>query len=83
MKLMNYTEARNGLAEAMRHTIEDKDPITITRNGQGAVVMMAEDEYLSMQETLHLLSTPANADRIRKGLAEYAAGEFIEQELCE
>ncbi|MFT5905463.1 MAG: hypothetical protein ACI9E1_001061 [Cryomorphaceae bacterium] len=30
MKLMNYTEARNGLADAMRHTIEDKAPVMIS-----------------------------------------------------
>ncbi len=83
MKLMNYTDARNGLAEAMRHTVEDRDPITITRNGLGAVVMMAEEEYRSIQETLHLLSTPANAERIRRGLAEYEEGKLIERELCD
>lgn len=83
MKLMSYTEARNGLAEAMRHTIEDRDPITITRNGQGAVVMISEEEYSSMQETLHLLSTPANAERIRRGLADYEEGKMVEHELCE
>ena len=83
MKLLNYTEARNGLAEAMKHTVDNRDPITITRNGLGAVVMIAEEEYRSMQETLHLLSTPANAERIRRGLAEYEAGKFQERELCD
>ena len=80
---MNYTEARNGLAEAMRHTVEDRDPVMITRNGVGSVVMIAEEEYQSIQETLHLLSTPANAERIRQGLAEYEAGKFVEGELCD
>ncbi|MCF6313108.1 MAG: type II toxin-antitoxin system prevent-host-death family antitoxin [Verrucomicrobiales bacterium] len=80
---MNYTEARNGLAEAMRRTVEDRDPITITRNGLGAVVMLAEEEYRAMTETLHLLSTPANAECIRRGLAEYEAGKFIEKDLCD
>jgi len=83
MKLLNYTEARNGLAEAMRHTVENRDPITITRNGLGSVVMVSEEEYRSMEETLHLLSTPANAERIRRGLAEYEAGNFQERELCD
>lgn len=83
MKLLNYTEARNSLAEAMRHTVEDRDPITITRNGLGSVVMIAEEEYRSMLETLHLLSTPANAERIRRGLAEYEKGSFQERDLCD
>jgi len=83
MKLMNYTEARNGLAEAMKDIVEDKNPVTITRNGTGSVVMMAEDEYHAMMETLHLLSTPANAERIRKGLVDYEEGKFVERELCD
>ena len=83
MRLLNYTEARNGLAEAMRHTVENRDPITITRNGLCSVVMVAEEEYRAMEETLHLLSTPANAERIRRGLAEYEAGNFQERELCD
>lgn len=83
MKLMNYTDARNGLAEAMRHTVEDRNPVMITRNGLGSVVMISEEEYRSMEETLHLLSTPANAERIRRGLAEYEEGKMLERELCD
>jgi PHD/YefM family antitoxin component YafN of YafNO toxin-antitoxin module len=29
-----------------------------------------------MAETFHLLSSPRNADRLRKGLAEFKAGKF-------
>lgn len=83
MKLMNYTEARNGLAGAMKQAIDDRTPIMITRNGEGSVVMISEEEYRSMEETLHLLSTPANAERIRRGLAEYAEGKLLDRELCD
>ena len=83
MQTISYTEARNGLAGLMEIATRDREPITITRNGAGTVVLLAAEEYAAMEETLHLLSTPANADRIRQGLADYAAGNLQAGELCD
>jgi antitoxin YefM len=47
------------------------------------VVLLAAEEFAAMEETLHLLSTPANAERIREGLADYQAGKLQTGELCD
>ena len=83
MQTVSYTEARNGLAALIEAANRDREPITITRNGSGAVVLLASEEYAAMEETLHLLSTPANAERIRQGLADCAAGKLQPGELCD
>ncbi len=83
MQTISYTEARNGLAGLMDAVVRDREPITITRNGAGTVVVVAADEYSAMEETLHLLSTPANAECIRQGLADFAAGKLQPGELCD
>jgi antitoxin YefM len=83
MKTVNYTEARNGLAALMRQAEEDREVIAITRNGHSSVVLMLQEEYDSLMETLHLLSTPANAHRIQAGLADYRDGKQTEHELCD
>ena len=83
MQTISYTEARNGLAALIEAANRDREPITITRNGSGAVVLLASAEYAAMEETLHLLSTPANAERIRQGLADYTAGKTQSGELCD
>ncbi|MGE9266628.1 MAG: type II toxin-antitoxin system Phd/YefM family antitoxin [Verrucomicrobiales bacterium] len=83
MKTLSYTEARNGLAGLMKQAEEDRDVIAITRNGHSSVVMLLQEEYDSLMETLHLLSTPANAKRIQEGLAEYESGRLTEHELCD
>ena len=57
----SYTEARNRFAGLIESASRDRGPITITRNGAGTVVLLAAEEYAAMEETLHLLSTPANA----------------------
>ncbi len=83
MQTISYTEARNGLASLMATVNRDREPITITRNGEGTAVLLAADEYASMEATLHLFSTTANAERIRQGLSDFAAGKLQTGELCD
>jgi antitoxin YefM len=83
MQTVSYTEARNSLATLMETAMRDREPITITRNGAGTVVILAAEEYAAMEETLHLLSTPANAERIRQGLADFAEGKLQSGDLCD
>lgn len=76
MKTVSYTDARNQLARLMAEATEDREPVVITRNGASAVVMVDAEEFAAMQETLHLLASPANALRLRRGAAEFKAGKF-------
>jgi antitoxin YefM len=76
MKTVSYTEARNQLASLMEAANADRAPVAITRNGAASVVLVDAAEYAAMAETFHLLSSPRNADRLRKGLAEFKAGKF-------
>ena len=76
MKTVSYTEARNQLASLIELANADRDPVTITRNGAAVVVLVDASEYAAMAETIHLLSSPKNASRLHKGLAEFKAGKF-------
>jgi antitoxin YefM len=83
MQTINYTDARNQLAGLMGTASRDREPITITRNGAGKVVLLAIEEYEAMEATLHLFSTRANTDQIQQSLADYDAGKIQEGELCD
>ena len=76
MKTVSYTDARNQLAQLIATASDDREPVTITRNGAAAAVLVDAAEWSSIQETLRLLASPANARRLRKGLREFAAGGF-------
>lgn len=67
----------------MQEADANREPIIITRTGKPPVVMLSLDEFESMEETLHLLSTPNNQARIQKGLQDYAEGRFVKNELIE
>ncbi len=76
MKTVSYTDARTQLASLMEAANADREPVAITRNGAASVVLVDAAEYAAMAETFHLLSSPRNADRLRKGLAEFKSGKF-------
>lgn len=83
MQTISYTDARNQLAGLMETASRDREPITITRNGAGKVVLLAIEEYEAMETTLHLFSTRANASQLQQSLADYSAGKIQSGELCD
>ncbi|RFC50013.1 MAG: antitoxin YefM [Verrucomicrobia bacterium] len=83
MQTISYSEARNQLAGLMAAVSRDREPIMITRNGAGRVVLLAVEEYGPMETTLRLYSTRANAEQIQESLADYAAGRVQSGELCD
>ena len=75
---VSYTDLRKRLAHYMDRANDDRDAILVTRQGAEPVVMLAQSEYEGMLETLHLRSSPANAERLDAAIAEAEAGQGIE-----
>ena len=75
MKSITYTAAREGLAATMNEVCRDRAPIVITRNRDQSVVMMSLDEYEELQETSHLLRSPANAQRLLAAIHSLESGK--------
>jgi antitoxin YefM len=59
-----YTEARANLARLWDQATQDRETVIISRRGADDVAMIAADELASLQETAHLLRSPANAARL-------------------
>jgi len=57
-------------------------PVRIKRDDDSRVLMSWE-EYEGLVETIHLLSSPMNAKRLRSALAQAKAGKLKEHELDE
>ena len=57
-------------------------PVRIKRK-EDARVLMSEEEYEGLMETIRLLSSPTNASRLRSALAQAKAGKLQEHELDE
>ena len=83
MKNVSYTDLRQNLAKYMEEVSDSRAPLHITRQNARSVVMIAEDEYESMMETLHLLRSPANAARLARSIKAAEAGKLKERDLIE
>ena len=81
MQTVTYSEARDNLKAVMDKAVADRAPILITRQRGENVVMISADEWAGMEETLHLMASPANAKRLMEGIARLDAGEGEEHEL--
>jgi antitoxin YefM len=55
-KIVPFTEARSGLTELLDEIERVHQHVVITRNGRPSAVMMAQDEYDSLIETLEVLA---------------------------
>lgn len=67
MDVLNYTKLRTNLKDVLDTVIEDNEMVIVNR-GNKNVVIISLDEFNSWQETLHLMSTKANRDRLEAAL---------------
>ncbi|MEI8166353.1 MAG: type II toxin-antitoxin system Phd/YefM family antitoxin [Chloroflexales bacterium] len=63
-----YTQARAQLAALLDQVTEDREIVIIQRRGSADVALIAADELVGLLETVHLLRSPANAERLLTAL---------------
>ncbi|QJB69711.1 type II toxin-antitoxin system Phd/YefM family antitoxin [Parasphingorhabdus halotolerans] len=80
MLLENFSKARANLKALMDRVVEDKIPLKIQRQNGEAVIMISESEWAGMEETIYLLSSPANAKALMESIRQLDAGEGFEPE---
>ena len=67
MSIINATTARNNFFKLIEEVITTHEPVYITGK-TGNVIMLSEEDYRSIQETLYLCSVPGLREKIVKGL---------------
>lgn len=67
----------------MKKVIEDHAPIAITRQGEGAVVMISMDDYQALEETAYLLRSPKNMRRLLSAIHDLENGQGTERQLID
>ena len=63
-----YSQARQSLKSLLDRVVDDREIVTIRRRNGGAAAIIAADELASLEETAHLLRSPANAERLLAAL---------------
>lgn len=83
MRIVSFTEARNGLKAVLDSVINDADTTVITRRDSEDAVVMSLDYYNSLMETVHLLRSPVNAEHLNKSITQYREGKAKKRELLD
>jgi antitoxin YefM len=77
----NYTEFRIGLKKYLDKVEENNETLIIKRGSGKGTVMLSLDEYNSIMETVHLLSSKANSDRLYESIRQIKEGQVVNEGL--
>jgi antitoxin YefM len=65
---VSYSELRRKLKTACDEVCDRREPLLVKRRRGGDVVLVAKEDYDSLEETAYLLSSPENARRLFEAL---------------
>lgn len=83
MEITTYSNFRQNLKSFLDKVFTNHNPLFVTRSNGEDVVVLSKSDYDSLNETLHLLGNPKNAERLLKGIEEYEKGGGEQKELIE
>jgi antitoxin YefM len=83
METISISDTRANLKAVVDRVVADKAPIAITRQKGEGVVMISQSEWDGIEETLYLLQSHKNAERLLEAIRGLEAGEGEEHALIE
>jgi len=79
----NYTEFRTDLKRYLDDVEDNNETLILKRKAGKGTVLISLDEYNSIMETVHLLSSKANADRLYESIKQMKDGKGFAKDLVE
>jgi antitoxin YefM len=83
MIVANYSEFRTGLKDYLDKVEDSNETLIVKRKSGKGTVMISLDEYNSIMETMHLLGSKKNADRLFESIEQMKRGEKVQNQLIE
>jgi antitoxin YefM len=83
MRIINFSDVRNSLRAVIDQVVADADVTIISRRDAPDAVVMSLDHYTSLMETVHLLSSPANAAHLAESIAQARSGQAQTRQLID
>ena len=81
MQAILYSQARNNLRQIINKVCDDYDEIMITTKDEKTAVLISYEEYSAMKETMYLLSSKNNRDKLMTSVEEIDNAKFIQKDL--
>jgi len=70
-----YTHARSNLASLWDEVTSNREVVIIQRRGAEDVALISAEELAGLLETVHLMRSPGNAERLFAALGKAMIGE--------
>ena len=83
MAHVSYSDLRSNLASYMEDVCDSRAPLLVTRQNARSVVIMSEEDYEGLMETVHLLKSPVNAARLLRSIKDADRGKLKKREIVE
>ena len=83
MDVITYSDTRAHLKDIMDRVVADRAPVVISRQKAESVVMISLAEWNAIEETMHLLSTRENRDRLMTAITDLETGKGTARDLIE
>lgn len=77
----NFSELRADLKSILDSVEENNETVVIKRNSGKGAIIISIDEYNSMMETMHLLTSKKNSDRIFESIDQLKNKKVIKKKL--
>jgi len=81
MNAIAFAQFRKHLTELVNEINDSGEPLTVTRADGRDFVMLSARKFDSMRETMHLMSTEANAADLRASIQELESGQGVERHI--
>lgn len=81
MESINPKEIGGNIDAILTRVIVSKNPLILKQDNEPAVIMLSLDEFNSLQETLYLLSNPANYSHLQKSMQDLETDQGISVNL--
>jgi len=81
MQAVLYSQARNNLRSIINQVCDNFEEFVITTKEQQSVVLISQEEYNSMKETIYLLSSKNNRDRLTEAVEQIENVKFLKKEI--
>ncbi|MDQ7045027.1 MAG: type II toxin-antitoxin system prevent-host-death family antitoxin [Sulfurimonas sp.] len=81
MQAVLYSQARNNLRSIINQVCDNFEEFIITTKDKQSVVLISQEEYNSMKETIYLLSSANNRDRLLNAVDQIDNSKFIKKDI--
>jgi len=81
MQAVLYSQARNNLRAIINDVCDNFEEFMITTKEKQTAVLISQAEYNSMKETIYLLSSKNNRDRLLDAVDEIESAEFLKKDI--